>query len=64
MLELQELRKIGQKELAKELATARKKLVQARNNLKTNQDKKSHMVKAYKKYIAQIHTVEKSTPKK
>ena len=41
-----------------------KEINEVLSKLKTNQDKKSHMVKAYKKYIAQIHTVEKSTPKK
>lgn len=64
MLELLELRKLGQNELEKELATARRRLVQARNNLRTNQDKKSHLVSAYKKYIAQINTINKGSQKK
>ncbi|MFA6528180.1 MAG: 50S ribosomal protein L29 [Candidatus Gracilibacteria bacterium] len=63
MLEIQELRKLNTKELEKELGTAIRKRIQASNGLKTNQDKKSHLAASYKKYIAQIKTVQRASRK-
>ncbi len=58
MLTLQELRKLKPEELAKEFEKATLKLTEAQVELKTNQDKKSHSAKAYKRYRAQIKTVQ------
>ena len=57
MLTLQELRKLDTAKLEKELKNAKIRMNAAKFSLRTNQDKKSHVVYAEKTYIAQIETV-------
>jgi len=63
MLEIQELRKLGSKELDRELTIGIRKRIEASNGLKTNQDKKSHLAASYKKYIAQVKTIQRAARK-
>lgn len=57
MRTLEELKKLEKPELQKELAEARKELVENRFNVRNNQAKNSDTIKKSKKYIAQILTV-------
>lgn len=57
MRTIEELKKLEQKELQKELEEARKELVENTFNVRNNQAKNSHTIKKSKKYIAQILTV-------
>jgi len=58
ILTLPELRKLKPEELEKEFKKAILKRTQAQVDLKTNQDKKSHLAQDYKTYCAQIRTVQ------
>ena len=58
MLTIKELRKLKPEDLVKELKKAQLKLTQARIDLKTSQDKKSNLARDYKKYCAQILTIQ------
>jgi len=57
MRTIEELKKLEQKELQKELEEARKELVENTFNVRNNQAKNAHTIKKSKKYIAQILTV-------
>ena len=57
MLPLAELRKLDQKGLSAELETARRDWLAVKLSAKMGQDKKSHLIKSNKRYIAQILTI-------
>ncbi len=63
MLTIQELKKLGAEELQKEWERATSQLLKAELNLRTNQDKKSHIARDLKKYRAQIKTVQRELQK-
>ncbi|EKD48363.1 MAG: hypothetical protein ACD_65C00001G0004 [uncultured bacterium] len=58
MLTIQELKKLEGKELQKEWERATSQLLKAELNLRTNQDKKSHVARDLRRYRAQIKTVQ------
>jgi ribosomal protein L29 len=57
MAELKELRKMGLKELLKELGEKRAELFKVQFEVRTGQEKATHKIKNLKSYIAQIMTV-------
>lgn len=63
MLIIQELKKLSEKELKKEWERATSQLLKAELNLRTNQDKKSHMARDLRKYRAQIKTIQRQSQK-
>jgi len=58
MLTIQELKKLSGKELQKEWERATSQLLKAELNLRTNQDKKSHVARDLRRYRAQIKTIQ------
>lgn len=63
MLTLAELQNLNSKELQAELLKARRELLKITLLVKTRQDKKSHLIRGYKRYIAQILTILNRLPK-
>lgn len=61
MQTLAELRKLDTKGLSEELATARRDWLAIKLSAKMGQDKKSHLIKNNKRYIAQIMTLMNSS---
>ncbi|MFA6305370.1 MAG: 50S ribosomal protein L29 [Candidatus Gracilibacteria bacterium] len=57
MRTIEELKKLDQKGLQKELEETRKELIERKFDVKNNQAKNIHSIKKSKKYIAQILTV-------
>ncbi len=57
MLPFVELRKLNLKDLNAELQKARRNWLSAKLSVKMSQDKKSHLITANKRYIAQILTL-------
>ena len=57
MLKIAELRKLDQKALSAELTKARRDWLKVKLSAKMGQDKKSHLIKSNKRYIAQILTL-------
>jgi ribosomal protein L29 len=57
MLSTEELRKKDLKALNEELVKAREALLAAQLSVRMNQDKKAHLIRSNKRYVAQILTV-------
>ncbi len=61
-LELVELKKMSAAKLEAELQNAYKALFETKFKVRNSESKNSHMIKNYKKYIAQIKTVIHNQP--
>lgn len=60
MLTIQEIKVLSDKELESELTKARRELVRLRLAVKAGQEKATHKVTTYKKYVAQLNTLIKA----
>lgn len=61
MLNLEDLRKLSAKDLNAELVKVNMDLAHRKLHVRLGEDKQNHLIKAMKKYIAQIKTLAKVT---
>jgi len=62
MKTLDDLKKMDEKKLQEELQEARKQLFKVKFESESGQSKNVHLIKRYKKLVAQIKTILNNTP--